>query len=586
MPSMPALWNAAHRKEVFDLLVSLWPTLDANDQAVLSTAIVVGPPAELIATLPEEGREASRDRRIFDRIAAITHAGHALTDILDAERARLAERYPNWQWAGERSHFAMYTQVRWGNGSDHTPEALMDRSDDELRALLLSEEADREDVLDAWRQFSARETNRTLLILDSIGSANTAHAEIWSDALWGLREAAKDVDKRPVLLDLIARVNPILLSVPRVSSAASNLLEVAASDKASSEVDTNQFWHAFDLVVAAAAQDASNADRPDQGDWVSLAINRSLGTLATTLLSVLFSRRLLVGAGIPADLLARFIALLSLNNHAHRPARVIAASRLSYLFAVDPEFSQSHLLPSFDWASDEEEATAVWQGFAWQPRFDPLLWQAIKPNFLASFTTERVALLGDQSAGALAQLLAVVVVELGVDELPRNTSRAALAALGPDQRSEALSWIAAHMQRPTENDDARSADSIWHDSVSPWLRHSWPLGPYARSASESQNLAEIAITTDARFEEAVHQVAPLITPSYAGLALEQLAQSDHPARHPDATLELVTAILDPNDLVFVHDALRGILDRIREQYPTMIDDHRYRQWSDRLRAHR
>ncbi|TQM12317.1 hypothetical protein FB548_2250 [Pseudoxanthomonas sp. 3HH-4] len=585
MSDIPSLWNSAHRKEALDLLVSLWPMLSDNDQAILSSALVSGPPARLNPNLPEAEREASRDRRVFDRIAAMEHAGHTLSGSLVAERDRLVERYPNWQWGGEQSHFGVYTQVRWGSGSDYTVEALLEISDEELQDLLLAESEDRDGLLDAWRQFASRETRRTLSILSEIGSASIDHADFWSDALWGLRDATKDSEQIQAVLALIANIDSAMLRTPRVSSAASNLLEAIASNQTLQDSEGPEFWRVFDLVTTAASFDPSNADQPGHDDWVSLSINRSLGTLATTFLGVLFSRRLLVGAGIPEDLVGRLNVLLSPEEISHRPARVIAASRLSYLFAVDPDWSHTQLLPSFDWMRDEEEAVASWQGFSWQPRFDPLLWQAIKHSFLASFTTDRISRLGEQAAGSMAQLLAVVVVELGMAELPRNMGRAALAVLGPQERSEALSWIAAHMQRPIENEDSRSADSIWHDNVSPWLRRSWPLGPDARSASESRHLAEIAIATQAHFESAVHQIVPLVVPSDAGLPLEQLANTNHPEQHPAATLDLVTAILDPNQLMFVRDALRAILGRIQNRHPSMIEDHRYRHWNDRLRVH-
>lgn len=585
MSDIPPLWNTALRKEALDLLVSLWPMLADDDRAALSAALVSGPPANLNANRPEAEPEASRDRRIFDRISAIEHAGHSLSDSLAAERDRLVQRYPNWRWGGEQSHFGIYTQVRWGNGSGYTVEALLETSDAELRHLLFAEIEDRDGLLDAWRQFSARETRRALALLNEIGSSSIDHADIWSDALWGLRDATRDTEHIQALLALISNISAELLHAPRVSSAASNLLQAIASNQALQDSESPEFWQAFDLIMTAASLDPSNADRPGHDDWVSLSINRSLGTLATTFLDVLFSRRLLVGAGIPTDLIGRLNTLLSPEELSHRPARVIAASRLSYLFAVDPDWSHTQLLPSFDWMRDEEEAVAAWQGFSWQPRFDPLLWQAIKHSFLASFTADRIARLGLQSAGAMAQLLAVVVVELGTTELPRSMGRAALAVLGPQERSEALSWIAAHMQRPTENEDSRSADSIWHDNVSPWLRRSWPLGPDARSASESQHLAEIAIATQAHFESAVHQIVPFVVPSGAALPLEQLINTSHPEQYPAATLDLVTAILDQSHLIFVRDELRAILDRIENRHPSMVEDHRYRHWNEQLRAH-
>lgn len=106
---------------------------------------------------------------------------------------------------------------------------------------------------------------------------------------------------------------------------------------------------------------------------------------------------------------------------------MIAASRLSYLYAVDPDWTRVHLLPQFDWR-DEVEATAAWQGFGWQPRIDERLWQALKPHFLASFTPERLQGLG--TAGTqLAAMLMLVGVEFGLDELPRDAARNAIRAM-------------------------------------------------------------------------------------------------------------------------------------------------------------
>ena len=137
-----------------------------------------------------------------------------------------------------------------------------------------------------------------------------------------------------------------------------DILDAAAAGQPSPTHDED-FWRLFDRTLLAIELDPSNSDQPDQHDWVFLALNRSMGRLATAFFAALFARELKVGAGIPADLRLRLDALLAPNQAAHRLARIIAASRLSYLYAVDPEWAQASLIPSFDWADEEEARPSV-----------------------------------------------------------------------------------------------------------------------------------------------------------------------------------------------------------------------------------
>ncbi|MEC3947636.1 hypothetical protein [Sphingobium sp. HWE2-09] len=98
-----------------------------------------------------------------------------------------------------------------------------------------------------------------------------------------------------------------------------------------------------------------------------------MGILAQAYFALLFARSLKVASKIPGDLRDRAERLMTPGSAIHRPARVIAASRLSYLFAVDPDWTKAWLIPSFDWAASEGEASAVWQGYTWQPRIDEKL---------------------------------------------------------------------------------------------------------------------------------------------------------------------------------------------------------------------
>ena len=245
------------------------------------------------------------------------------------------------------------------------------------------------------------------------------------------------------------------------------------------------------------------------------------------------------------------------------------ASRLSYLFAVDPDWTQASLIPSFDWAQDEAEAAAVWQGYAWQPRVDEKLWPALKPFFLATFEPDRLARIGEM-AKTLVQLLMLVGIDLDRDQLPAVAVRNALRSMTDHLRTSALSWIETFLAQPDEPEDelpgkppSRSADSLWDRRVAPWLQQVWPVEVELRSTSTSEQFARIAIATNARFSDAVDRLTPFMVRTNAFYELHLLAGSAHPDLHPRATLRLIDALADRQSLQMGTGDLGPILERAR-----------------------
>jgi hypothetical protein len=276
-----------------------------------------------------------------------------------------------------------------------------------------------------------------------------------------------------------------------------------------------------------------------------------------------------VSSKIPSDLRARADVVVSAGVPSHRPARVIAASRLSYLFAVDPDWAQAMLIPSFDWAQDEAEAAAVWQGYAWQPRIDEKLWPALRPFFLATFELGRLNRIGEM-ANSLAQLLMLVGIDLDRNDLPAAAVRNAIRAMTDRLRASALSWIPTYLAQPDEPEDeaagkapSRTPDSIWTEKVAQWLQQVWPVEAALRSSSSSEQFARIAIATNAAFPDAVDTVSPYMVRTNAYYELHLLAGSTHPDQHPRAVLRLIDVLADRQSLMMGTGDLGSILIRAR-----------------------
>lgn len=585
MPDVPILWASGARKEAMDLLRRLWTRGDEQARLALSAAIVAGPPEQLLAHIDPDDRTTSRDRRIFDRLTVIERVREPpLDQALAAEWARLRATYPDWRSVeGEQAHFSTWMETRIGSDSNYGPEELKGMTVPRLTALLLGEQEKRDGLMDAWRQVGISDPVLTITVLESLSERQAPEpTDVWVYGLWGVRDSATEAAEKQRLLNLLLVLPDASFRHPEIANAVADILEGLAKVRPL-PVDEACFWRLFDRTLPAAAADPANREIPEDRGWVFLAINRSMGTLATAFFGVLFGRELKVGEGIPTDLKPRLDELLSPFVEEHRPARVIAASRLSYLFAVDPDWSTEQLLPSFDWAQ-EDEAIAAWQGFAWQPRIDAKLWGALKPHFLPMFTPERLHQLGAGGKN-MAAMLMLVGVEFGPNELPRDGVRDAIRAMPDEFRIEAAAWIASYLRQPADGDDPPevAADQLWTDRVAPWLQKVWPPEPQIRSRGTAVQFARAAVAVGEHFPRAVTLLTPQFIRGAADMALMDLAASTHPDRHPRATLELLEATLDLNQFWFA-DELRRILNRVRAADGTVTDTVSYRQLDQRLRV--
>lgn len=584
MPNVPALWDLSARKEVYDLLIALWPQLEEDHRSTLVERIAAGPPAWMSDHLPEADRDQLRARRVFERLRIMQRSdpGRPHT-AMEAELARLRERYPQWDVApGEQAHFSFYSQSGWRTlGTVDDKRRLQVMTPAEIVEELAADQ--REDTLEGWREMVASDWEKMMAVLQGVTERTGPDAELWTATLWGLRTKAATPTPGEDVLRLVASLEDVLAHDPSVSSAAAYLLESAASSAQFPEMSAGDFWRAFDTVMPGVSEDDTNSRRPDDHDWLAVAINTSMGNLALAFLNALFAKRLVVGGGIPTDLTERFIRLIGAREARHRPARVVFASRLSYLFAIDPDLTRLHLLPYFQWDRDETEALAVWQGFGWQPHLDPLLWNEIKTDFLACFQEDRVNQLGE-TAGPLAQALTAAGLHIGLDDLPRQAVQGAIGRMGPETRSGMLQWIVGALTRG--DDQAVDPDAVWAEKIKPWIQKFWPRDPQIRSTTEARPWVEMALATNEAFEDAVATVSQFIRRGENNFVLGELANSGHLNAHPRPALRLMDAFLSPNAQFWDFDDLRRVLDSVLASDPTLRDDPAFARWDafERARA--
>lgn len=592
MSSVPALWHSSFRKEVMDLLTDLWKTSDAETRNIVATELLKGPPDELFDRVDDpDRREASRDRRIFDRIAVLERVEDVeLTDDLKAKMTDLRNRYPKWEAAdGEQAHFATWFSVGWGGDSEYSADRLAAMDDAELLERLVEEQNGGDGFLDAWRTFVINAPDRALSLLSQlIAKPEPGSAEVWEYANWGLRDSTASRSQLNKMLEMLVSAPDGLYQKEEFQRTAADMLEARSRTFFDTAVPT-AFWSLFDCVLLALQALPDEQDEAPH-DWVDQALNRPVGRLATAFINGLFARKLYVGQGIPTDLIDRANRVMAVGRVRNRPARVIGASRISYLNAIDPAWTAKTLLPCFNW-SDEEESIAAWQGYGWQARLDPQLWSILKHSFLQLFRRDRLERMKDYGQN-IAQTLMLAGVLFGHDELKREEVRQAIREMQPSLRHSAAAWIAGYMTVDDTDTSAEadeepfegSADVRWNERISPWLKRVWPEEEILRSSDTAEEFALAAIATFEAFPDAVKLVSDYAVAGRATRILRALQASVHPDRHPRATLDLMDKFIHRNQPLYLEHREKGIFDRIVAADPDLANDNRYKNWIEHLAA--
>ena len=591
------LWSVTLRKEAFDLMAAIWPALGEVGQERLASQILDGPPEPEIACAKENDTELfhrRRDRAVFERLEILHRIGPKLPAHAHAKLAELKLRYPDWEvQAGDETHFTVWTESSHGDESDYRVDELKRLSGLELLQTLREPGNKHDGRLDTWRRLVEERPGRAIGVLRMIATAPASNeAELWAQTLFGLRQAIS----RPIvarrLFDVLAKAPDHCLRARDVLSGACDLLE-KASERDALAINERLFWQLWDRLFDNALSAGESSGPPEDDDWVHRAINRPIGDLTKALLNVMFRRSLQARKGLPDDLRPRFERLVVASDpDVLRLGRVILASRLHYLFAVDPAWMADRLIPFFDWGRSEDEAIALWCGYAWQPRIDADLWAVLKSSFFDAFTPARLARLGT-SAKNIASLLMVAGVEFPSTETPADRAREAIHTMTPELRGAAAFWLYSYLAGPksqepqpeaAEVERAARADRLWHERVAPWLKRVWPRDRNLIERNTSEAFALLAIATREAFDDAVAMLQPFIgKTSRWDHAIHNLRNSIHPDVHAQSSLKLINCLVLFQSLWFADD-LRAVLDRIATADANLREDAVFRSLDDALRA--
>ena len=460
----------------------------------------------------------------------------------------------------ERDEFlTWHSEGRWIGDEEFAPKDLVKGSVADVVAALVDEKVSQ----DGLRGLVVQKRVKVASALRRLAKQGNWPGSYWQGFLWHLA-APREGNEPPARLH--AHVARVLAEAPdrlfnEVGSAAAGFVSRLAEDYGvEQESEFGLLW-----TKVWTGKGAVEPETVDLGDPLTDALNHPAGKLADAALARLRKYEPHSGAGIPGVVRPYFDAIGE-DPDGHL-GRVMLATRLHYLFAIDPNWATEHIIARLS-PGQSLEAGNLWSAYGWSPSLGPDLLRAFKGPFLEILRDGR---LDDRRLGNLRGLFVTVCLE-SAGALTELEICGVVDAL-PEEALETL--LGSLRQRLTG--EAAQREEIWHGKVHPWLRDHWPRAAARNTAATSEAILEILAECGDAFPQAAEWSLEYLRP-LEGRGLYRLGENGHPAQHPDSMLRVLDRVVNA-DVLPGHQrySLHEILDALVAANGEMVSDLRFQR---------
>ncbi|MCY4319426.1 MAG: SIR2 family protein [Alphaproteobacteria bacterium] len=551
----PSLWDLEMHREALRFFRLAGKRLPRTLRAEIVRAIHAGPKAK-------KGWSSSGD---FDRLrhqkALLLHKLSVSGARLDRKSRALAEeaaaRAPD---DDERDEFLVWHgEVRWVGDDEFAPMELVEGSVADVVTALEEERVGQ----DGLRGLVVLKRVKVASALRRLAKQGVWPASYWHGFLWHLSEPCERNGPSARLHDHVARVlaeAPDALFNEIGSAAASFVSQLAEKYGTDREDEFRLLW----MKAWTGREDVEPAV-VGLDDPLTDALNHPAGKLAEAALARLRKYEPEMGAGLSGAVRLYFDAIG--EDPDGRLGRVMLATQLHYLFAVDPGWAREHIIARLH-PGRSQEAASLWFAYGWSPRVGPDLLRAFKRPFLEILRSEAPEYRKLRNLGSLFMEVCLEAPE----ELTEQEIHGVVDAL-PDK---GLRTVLGSLKRRLTG-DAAEREQVWREKIRPWLDEYWPQAAVRNTAGTSQEILELLIECGSAFAEAaewsLEYLRPIERPE-----LYRLLESGHAEQYPESMIRVLDRVVDAEVLqVFERHHLREILDALVGAKPDMAGNPQFRR---------
>ena len=533
----PGVWELELRREVLRFFRLAGTRLPRSLRVEIVRAIHAGPRAKSRKALPNYAEIIRREASL--RLHKLSVSGVRL----DKKSRALAEELQADADGGdeERDEFlAWHGEARWVGDEEFAPKALLQGSVDDVVRALEAEEIGR----DEFRGLVVTQPVKAASALGRLAERESWPSRYWQGFLWFLAEPRERPQRQARLLEYVARIlggAPEVLFDDIASAVAGFVKRIAERYGADRENEFEVLW-----TRAWSAKEESEPEVLGLDDPLTDALNSASGKLAEAALDRLRKYEAIAGTGLPGPVRPYFDAI-GVDRDRHL-GRVILATRLHYLFVLDPDWVAEHLIPRLD-LGGSEEAGDLWSAYGWSPTVGPDLLRAFKESFLEVLRDreERV-----RKRRNLIHLFVTVCLE-APGELGTEEIHGVVEAMS----ESALQTVLGSLKGRLGGDAAERAE-IWRQSLYPWLRDYWPWAEVRNTSATSEAMLDLLAQCGEAFPAAAEWSLDYLRP-LEGHGLFRIGENGHAELHPKWMVRVLDRVVAA-DILPVHQ--RGMLHEI------------------------
>jgi hypothetical protein len=569
------LWAVDTRREVLRLLVLQGRRLTLASQEPLESAILAGPPREMVRDdLDPDRWQDLVAHSVWLHLAKLNASGVTLGAASAARLSELSRLHPRWKLAAnERDEFSHWMG---GTGAPDDEERrdvdIAPRKRRELAYWLVKSPPERRPFHeDTWSDVC-----RTRFFHSVYALWDLARQGVWPVGRW--REALRVWSEDGMALRSWHFAGPLVQTMPDavVQELAHGVTWWLEATSRSIDRHEAILLRICQRVLGLPLDEGSGIRRGDGEPVqqpVTEAINHPIGHVTQAVINLWFKGEPNDGDRLPADIRPLFTQLCEPTVQRFRHGRVLLASQLIALFRVDRPWTEEHLLPRFEWTTDPVEAKAAWEGFLWSPRLYWPLLLAFKPQFLDA--ARHYGELGEHAQQFAAFL---TYAALGaVDGYKAEDWRTALGSL-PQQGLEE----SAHALAQALEGAADQREEYWKSRIQPFWWDVWPKSRDLATQGIAESLTRLAIAARGEYPAALAVVQDWLQPlDHPDYAVQVLHESGLCRRFPVETLSLLNAVIAEQQ--WAPQGLAQILDEVVQAAPLLAQDARYRRLREYIR---
>ena len=481
-------------------------------------------------------------------------------ELSKTELDNIASKYPGFVPSDHpdfNSYWSGFSLVR-GSPSPWTVQEMLEVSPQEWLPQALKEQPEehsyepRDQIIDNVEEATKLDPSWGLDLADEMIRLEEWDSHIWRGVVHGIQEMELDLDSLTRAFQVISR--------PELDGKHGYDLAEALSKL----IATNRF-----VANPAILQLANNAarrlwqsvpgeDRMPGSDWLEKAINHQSGDLAEFWIQSIATWREHQEPAptvLSSEYQEAFSEIMANQELPGKLARVVLASRISFLTYTDEEWTNRNLIPLLDHNHDEFESS--WAGITRLPNLTPQAAELLKEPFLQ----------------AIEHINDRMTAETQSRFIARYTSMLTWFVSGPTDQ-----WITKLLVGGDLEVRKQFARQIGHqlrfldeptqtEWWSTWLREYWEnrlIGiPTPLDAEEIETMIEWTASLTAVFPEAVELAMKMpVTPMRRGMLIHWLTESDIPAKYPEPLAKLLIRLGEADYSYYMWHGAKSIIDQL------------------------